>query len=43
LEVVKNVAGIATRKNRAEGCILGAFIGDSLGSALEFKKTVTEE
>ena len=29
--------------NRAKGSILGAFVGDSIGSYLEFKKTVTSE
>jgi ADP-ribosylglycohydrolase len=37
------LADIAVRKNRAEGSILGAFIADSIGSALEFRKVCTEE
>ena len=37
------VADIQTRKNRSEGSILGAFIGDSIGSALEFRSECSPE
>jgi|LauGreDrversion4_2_1035121.scaffolds.fasta_scaffold424755_1 ADP-ribosylglycohydrolase len=30
-------------RDRAEGSILGAFIADSIGSALEFMQTVDQE
>ena len=40
---VKRLAEIAVRKNRAEGSILGAFIGDAIGSALEFRRKCTPE
>jgi ADP-ribosylglycohydrolase len=31
------------RKDRAEGACLGAFIADSIGSAVEFQRVVTQE
>jgi ADP-ribosyl-[dinitrogen reductase] hydrolase len=39
----QTVASEQIRRDRAEGSILGAFIGDSVGSAVEFKSTVTPE
>ena len=37
------MAEIAIRKNRSEGSILGAFIGDSIGSVLESNFKCSEE
>ena len=31
------------RVNRAFGSVMGAFVGDSLGSYLEFQRKITEE
>jgi ADP-ribosyl-[dinitrogen reductase] hydrolase len=36
------VSDLESRKDRAKGAILGSFIGDSAGSALEFKTKVTK-
>lgn len=43
MESKRKVAEYARRKNAAEGSILGAFIGDSIGSAVEFQTVVTDE
>ena len=40
---VKTIADIAIRKNRSEGSILGAFIGDAIGLALEGEKLCPKE
>lgn len=38
-----HIADEAVRKDRAEGACLGAFIADSIGSAVEFKLKVSKE
>ena len=42
-KVVNTLADISIKKNRSEGSILGAFIGDSIGSALEFRQKCSKE
>ena len=40
---MNSLVDITTRKNRSEGSILGAFLGDSIGSALEFRQKCSED